>query len=88
MKATEFKHKRNYNEMLNQNNSLSNSLSNNIHTLPVPKFKYYNFLNDKFIGKEENKSLLAINNGELFKNIENNAINIYYKNNKFKSIYT
>jgi len=60
MKDKEFKHKRNYNEMLNQSNSLSNSLSNKINHLPFPKIKYYTFLNNKIIGKEETKFLDAI----------------------------
>ena len=46
MKENEFKHKRNYNEMHNQNNKLSISSQNTIQALPIPKIKYYNFLND------------------------------------------
>ena len=52
-----FKHKRNYNEMLNYINSLSNSLSNSINHLPIPKIKYNNFLNDNIISKDEIKFL-------------------------------
>ena len=67
MKDKEYKHKRNHNEILNQNSSL------------LPKIKCYNFLNNKIIDKVNIKVLVPINNDELYKNIEDNTINIYIK---------
>ena len=46
-----------------------------IQALPIPKIKYYNFLNDKSLGKEATNILLVINNGEFYENIEENVIN-------------